>query len=236
MIGLAYALKGEIRSMLRSADAKPLETASGAAIYEIEPGILAYLGGVGKVNAAMSTQLFIDRYHPDWIVNAGCAGSFLDLPIGTIVLAKDFVQHDVDTTAMGDPIGLVSTVDRVEFPTDEPERLSGILAAQGVEHQVGRVATGEVFMTKGDRADWVAKTFAPALCEMEGGAIAQVCLRNGVKFTALKTVSDRLCQENNANEYFHYGEAMAKLNGVVVPFARALRDAAGRPPRGSGEV
>ena len=157
MIGLAYALKGEIRSMLRSADAKPLETASGAAIYEIEPGILAYLGGVGKVNAAMSTQLFIDRYHPDWIVNAGCAGSFLDLPIGTIVLAKDFVQHDVDTTAMGDPIGLVSTVDRVEFPTDEPERLSGILAAQGVEHQVGRVATGEVFMTKGDRADWVAR-------------------------------------------------------------------------------
>ena len=224
MIGLAYALKGEIRSMLRSADAKPLETASGAAIYEIEPGILAYLGGVGKVNAAMSTQLFIDRYHPDWIVNAGCAGSFLDLPIGTIVLAKDFVQHDVDTTAMGDPIGLVSTVDRVEFPTDEPERLSGILAAQGVEHQVGRVATGEVFMTKGDRADWVAKTFSPVLCEMEGGAIAQVCLRNGVKFTALKSVSDRLCQENNAEEYFNYGEAMEKLNTVVLPFARALRD------------
>ena len=123
---------------------------------------------------------------------------------------------------MGDPIGLVSTVDRVEFPTDELERLSGILAAQGVEHQVGRVATGEVFMTKGDRADWVAKTFAPALCEMEGGAIAQVCLRNGVKFTALKSVSDRLCQDNNAEEYFNYGEAMAKLNAVVLPFAREL--------------
>ena len=100
MIGLAYALKGEIRSMLRSADAKPLETVAGVSVYEIEPGILAYLGGVGKVNAAMSTQLFIDRYHPDWIVNAGVAGSFLDLPIGTIVLAKDFVQHDVDTTAL----------------------------------------------------------------------------------------------------------------------------------------
>ncbi len=222
MIGLAYALKGEIRSMLRSADAKPLETVAGAAVYEIEPGILAYLGGVGKVNAAMSAQLFIDRFHPDWIVNAGVAGSFLDLPIGTIVLAKDFVQHDVDTTAMGDPIGMVSTVDRVDFPTTEPERLSALLTALGTEHQVGRVATGEVFMTKGSRADWVAKTFSPTLCEMEGGAIAQVCLRNGVKFTALKSVSDRLCQENNAEEYFNYGEAMAKLNGVVLPFARAL--------------
>ena len=222
MIGLAYALKGEIKSMLRSADAKPLETAAGTAVYEIEPGILAYLGGVGKVNAAMSAQLFIDRFHPDWIINAGVAGSFLDLPIGTIVLAKDFVQHDVDTTAMGDPIGMVSTVDRVDFPTTEPERLSALLTALGTEHQVGRVATGEVFMTKGSRADWVAETFSPTLCEMEGGAIAQVCLRNGVKFTALKSVSDRLCQENNAEEYFNYGEAMAKLNSVVLPFARAL--------------
>ncbi len=222
MIGLAYALKGEIRSLLRSADAKPLETASGVAVYEIEPGILAYLGGVGKVNAAMSAQLFIDRYHPDWIINAGCAGSFLDLPIGTIVLAKDFVQHDVDTTAMGDPIGMVSTVDRVDFPTSEWERLSGILTAQGVAHQVGRVATGEVFMTRGERANWVARTFSPMLCEMEGGAIAQVCMRNAVRFTALKSVSDRLCQENNAEEYFNYGEAMAKLNAVVLPFAREL--------------
>ena len=222
MIGLAYALKGEIKSMLHSADAKPLETAAGVAVYEIEPGILAYLGGVGKVNAAMSAQLFIDRFHPDWIVNAGVAGSFLDLPIGTIVLAKDFVQHDVDTTAMGDPIGMVSTVDRVDFPTTEPERLSALLTALGTEHQVGRVATGEIFMTKGSRADWVAETFSPTLCEMEGGAIAQVCMRNGVKFTALKSVSDRLCQENNAEEYFNYGEAMAKLNSVVLPFARAL--------------
>lgn len=222
MIGLAYALKGEIRSLLRSADARPLETAAGAEVYEIEPGILAYLGGVGKVNAAMSAQLFIDRHHPDWIVNAGVAGSFLDLPIGTIVLAGDFVQHDVDTTPMGDPIGMVSTVNRVEFPTSEPERLSAMLTAQGVAHRVGRVATGEVFMTRGDRADWVAKTFSPVLCEMEGGAIAQVCLRNGVKFTALKSVSDRLCRENNAEEYFNYGEAMAKLNGVVLPFAREL--------------
>ena len=60
---------------------------------------------------------------------------------------------------------------------------------------------------------------------MEGGAIAQVCLRNGVKFSALKSVSDRLCHENNMEEYFNFGEAMAKLNTIVLPAARALRDA-----------
>ena len=222
MIGLAYALKGEIRSILKTTNARLLETVCGVDIYEIEPGLLAYTGGVGKVNAAMSAQLFIDRCHPDWIVNAGAAGCFRDLPIGTTVLADCFIQHDVDTTAMGDPIGMVSTVDRVEFPTSEPERLSALLSSLGIEHRVGKVATGEVFLTRGERADWVAKTFAPLLCEMEGGAIAQVCLRNEVKFTALKTVSDRLCQENNAAEYFNYGEAMAKLNAAVLPFARAL--------------
>lgn len=224
MIGLAYALKGEIRSILKSTDARLLETVSGMDVYEIEPGLLSYTGGVGKVNAAMSAQLFIDRYHPDWIVNAGAAGCFRDLPIGTTVLADCFIQHDVDTTAMGDPIGMVSTVDRVEFPTSEAERMSALLTSLGVEHQVGKVATGEVFLTRGQRADWIAETFSPLLCEMEGGAIAQVCLRSGIKFTALKTVSDRLCQDNNAEEYFNYGEAMAKLNAIVLPFARALRE------------
>lgn len=222
MIGLAYAMSGEIQSILDSTGANLLETVCGTPVYEIEPGLLAYAGGVGKVNAAMSAQLFIDRYHPDWIVNAGVAGSFLDLPIGTIVLADCFVQHDVDTSPMGDPIGLVSTVNRIDFPTSGIENTSAVLKELGIEFLTGKVATGEVFMTKGDRADWVAKTFAPTLCEMEGGAIAQVCLRNGVNFTALKSVSDRLCRADNASEFFNYGEAMKKLNDIVLPFARAL--------------
>ena len=223
MIGLAYALKGEIESILQTCNPRLLEEASGVAVYEIEPGLLAYLGGVGKVNAAMSAQLFIDRYRPDWIINAGVAGSFLDLPIGTVVLAKDFVQHDVDTSPMGDPVGLVSTVNRIDFPTDEVERMDALLTKLGIEHRVGRVATGEVFMTRGKRADWVAETFSPTLCEMEGGAIAQVCLRNGVKFTALKSVSDRLTMDLNVEEYFNYPEAMEKLNRIVLSFAKALQ-------------
>ena len=221
-IGLAYAMTGEIESILKSTGAPLLETVCGVPFYQIDENIIAYAGGVGKVNAAMSTQLFIDRYHPDWIINAGVAGSFLDVPIGTVVLAADFVQHDVDTSPMGDPIGLVSTVNKLAFPTDGAEELAAILKELGVEHLTGRVATGEVFMTKGARCDWVAETFHPTLCEMEGGAIAQVCLRNGVKFSALKSVSDRLCHDNNADEFFNFGEAMANLNTVVLPVAKKL--------------
>ena len=223
-IGLAYAMTGEIESILAATGAKLLETVSGVPIYEIEPDLYAYAGGVGKVNAAMSTQLFIDRYHPDYIINAGVAGSFLDIPIGTVILADSFVQHDVDTSPMGDPIGMVSTVNKINFPTDDLPLMRSILDKLQTSYLVGKVATGEVFMVKGERTNRVAKLFAPTLCEMEGGAIAQVCLRNGVKFTALKSVSDRLCHENNADEFFNFPQAMATLNTIVLPFAQALKN------------
>ena len=223
-IGLAYAMEEEIASLLADTGAKHLETARGVSVYEIEPGILAYAGGIGKVNAAMSAQYFIDRYQPDWIVNAGVAGSFHDLPIGTVVLAEDFVQHDIDTSAVDGVLGLIPTLELTSLPTDQPDRAGAILTGLGVAFERGRVATGDVFMTKGDRANAVATEFSPTLCEMEGCAIAQVCLRNQVKFTALKSVSDRLCQDNSVDEYFNFAQAMAKLNTIVLPFARALRD------------
>ena len=223
-IGLAYAMKGEIESILQNTCAKLVETVCGVEIYEIEENIYAYTGGVGKVNAAMSSQLFIDRYVPDYIVNAGVAGSFLDIPIGTVVLADSFVQHDVDTSPMGDPIGMVSTVNKIDFPTDDLPLMQSILDKLEISYLTGKVATGEVFMVKGERTDRVAQLFSPTLCEMEGGAIAQVCLRNGTKFTALKSVSDRLCHENNADEFFNFPEAMAKLNTIVLPFAQALKN------------
>ncbi len=223
-IGLSYAMSGEIESILQTTGAKLLETVCGVPFYEIDENIIAYAGGIGKVNAAMSAQLFIDRYHPDWIVNAGVAGSFRDLPIGTVVLAEQFLQHDSDTSAIGDPIGLVSTVNQLHFPTDELPLTQALLKEQCSDFVLGTVATGDVFMVKGERSNWVAKTFDPTLCEMEGCAVAQVCLRNGVKFTALKSVSDRLCMDNSSDEYFNFPEAMARLNTIVLPFAKALRD------------
>lgn len=142
-IALAYAMEGEIESLLAAAGTNVIDRGDGALlVYEIQPGIIAYAGGIGKVNAAMSAQFVIDRHRPDWIVNAGVAGSFLDLPIGTVVLAKGFVQHDVDTTAMGDPIGMVSTVNQIYFPTDGLKRADAILTDLGVAHEIGDVATG----------------------------------------------------------------------------------------------
>ena len=219
LTGLLYAMRGEIKSLL-TPEAQPERVAAGVAFYRIRENVVACCGGVGKVNAAMATQLFIDLYRPDRLINVGVAGCFEDVPIGTLVLAEKFMQHDVDTTAVGDPIGMVSTVEKVEFPTSDLERAKAAMDRTGRPYRVGSVATGEWFATKGDRARWIAETFRPLLVEMEGGAAAQVCLRNGVPFLALKSVSD--CVLEHHDVYFSFPEAMKALNRAVMALVDEL--------------
>ena len=223
-IALQFAMPAELHALPGAKDLAPIDTVSGVPFYEVAPGSLACCGGVSKVNAAMAAEILCLRFGVECILNAGVAGCATDLPIGQIVVASDFVQHDVDTTAVGEPIGLVSTVNRVEFPAWEPEHCAELLRAQGVNAVTGRVATGDWFAVKGDRSRWIADTFQPTLVEMEGGAIAQVCLRNGVRFVAVKSVSDHLFSDRQAEEYFDFGQALESLGAVVLPLAMTLQE------------
>ena len=223
-IALQFAMPSEFHALPGARDLEPLETVSGVPFYEAAPGILACAGGVSKVNAAMAAEILCLKYGADLILNAGVAGCFTDLPTGTMVVASEFVQHDVDTTAVGDPIGLVSTVNQVAFPTWQPERCAEILTSLGHPAVTGRVATGDWFAVKGERAAFIRDTFSPLLTEMEGGAIAQVCLRNNVRFVSVKSVSDHLFAENQAEEYFDFGQALEALGRAVLPLAMALKD------------
>ena len=222
-IALQFAMPSELHALPGARDLVPMETISGVPFFEVAPGIPACVGGVSKVNAAMAAEILCLRFGVDMILNAGVAGCATDLPTGSLVVASEFVQHDVDTTAVGDPIGLVSTVNQVAFPTWQPGRCVELLKALGTPAVTGRVATGDWFAVKGNRSRWIADTFRPTLVEMEGGAIAQVCLRNGVKFAALKSVSDHLFSDNQAEEYFDFGHALEELGKIVLPFALALQ-------------
>lgn len=219
LTGLLYAMKGEIESLLPEG-AEPELVEAGVPFYRIREDVVACCGGVGKVNAAMATQLFIDHYHPGRILNVGVAGCFENVPIGTLVLAESFVQHDVDTSGIGDPVGLVSTVNCMEFPTADLDAARRAMDAVGLPYRVGTVATGEWFAVECDRARWIAETFHPLLIEMEGGAAAQVCLRNGVPFMALKSVSD--CVLEHHDFFFNFPEAMKDLNRVAMAFLGRL--------------
>lgn len=219
-IGLIYAMRGEIESLLNTENAEPLQSAAGVEFYQIRPNVIACIGGVSKVNAAMATELLISLYHPDLVLNVGVAGCFEDVPIGTIVLAEAFLQHDVDTTAVGDPAGLVSTVNRTEFPTSDLEKAKAAMDKTGFAYRTGLVATGDWFATDTPRAHWISDTFHPLLCDMEGCADAQVCLRNGVPFMSVKSVSDCLFEHHDF--VFNFPTAMRDLNRVVMAFVDRL--------------
>ncbi len=215
-IGLLYAMTGEIESLLNEQNAQPLQTVAGVPFYQIRENVIACAGGVGKVNAAMATQLMIDHYHPDLILNAGVAGCFEHAEIGDLVLAEAFMQHDMDTSNIGDPVGLVSTVNVIQFPTADFDKAKAAMDKVGLPYRTGLVASGDWFAVDCDRARWIQDTFDPLLCEMEGCAAAQVCMRNGVKFMALKSVSDCLFEHHDF--YFNFPTAMKDLNRVVVQF------------------
>ena len=199
MIGFICALDVEVEGIKRMMTAPTSNTV--AKITYTSGDILGVPAvccecGMGKVNAAMSTQIMIDMYHPDVIINSGVAGSLSgDIRIGDLVVSTDCVQHDMDTTEMGGPLGEVWFSDerRVFFPAD-PATVDRLEAACAVIEDAavfrGRVASGDVFVAKREHRARIADAFGALACEMEGAAVGTVCFRNGVPFAILRCMSD----------------------------------------------
>ena len=100
-IGLQFAMPAELHALPGARDWTPFETVSGVPFFEVEPGIIACAGGISKVNAAMTAEILCLKYGVDLILNAGVAGCLTDLPVGTLVVPTEFVQHDVPTERRG---------------------------------------------------------------------------------------------------------------------------------------
>ena len=107
------------------------------------------------------------------------------------MIAERFVQHDVDTTAIGDPVGFVSTVNKVFFDTDKgiTFRLKAAIGNKARTH-LGTVATGDQFIADKKTGKKIHERFNASACDMEGCAIAQVCALAGVPFGAVRCISD----------------------------------------------
>lgn len=159
--------------------------------------------GIGKVFAGSCAQTMITSFGCTHIFNVGVAGS-LDpkVKIGDIVCATAAVQHDMDTSAIGDPIGLISGIDLVELPCDEAfaAEFEQFLAGQGKALCKGIIATGDKFIKLGADKKFIADTFGACACEMEGGAVAQICCANGVKCSVIRIITDN-ADESSGEQY-----------------------------------
>ena len=149
--------------------------------------------GIGKVFAAMCAQTMILQFAPQYIINTGVAGAIGDnLQVGDLVIAKQAVQHDMDTSPIGDPVGMLSGINVTFLPADTAlcARIAAAAEDLGITPHIGTVATGDQFVADDVKKQYIRQTFGASCCEMEGGAIAQVCYVNGVPFAVVRAMSD----------------------------------------------
>lgn len=194
--GIICAMQLEMEGLRAIMTDTVTETVSGIEFVRGKIGdnpVVTAVCGVGKVFAALCTQTMILRYAPARVINTGVAGSLSPaLTIGNIAVAADVVQHDMDTSPLGDPVGLLSGINVVHVPADRAlcETLSDCARACGLTVQSGTVATGDQFIASPEKKTYIRDTFGAIACEMEGGAVGHVCYVNHVPFAILRAISD----------------------------------------------
>ena len=151
--------------------------------------------GVGKINAAMCTQILIDCFGVTHIVNTGIAGSLCaELDIGDLVISRDAIHHDFDLHFWGRPIGQVPGMDVIAFPADACLMNAAFAAAEteNTGHtKIGRVASGDQFICSKEQKDKIIADTQAVCAEMEGASIAHTAYRNGVPFVIIRAISDK---------------------------------------------
>lgn len=158
--------------------------------------------GIGKVNAARTTQILIDNFKVDIVINVGSAGSANDeLEIGDIVIGEKIVQHDFDITAFGHPKGFISNVGQFlesdKKLVNEFEKIALNQKENEFNIKIGTVASGDIFCTDIRMKNKIREKFNADAIEMEGAAIAQVCKLDKVPFIIIRSISDKPNGNNN---------------------------------------
>lgn len=176
--------------------------------------------GIGKVNAALCTQILIDNFDIEAIINTGVAGGLNpNLRIGDIVISKKAVQHDFDTSVFGDAVGYISRMGMKDcyFYADEKLIKSAMLAAEEIEdikYVVGTVASGDQFIAAKEAKDKIKRNFDADCAEMEGAAIAHACYVNNVPFVIIRAISDNA--DESADMSFEEFTHLAARNSAVM--------------------
>lgn len=197
ILGIIGAMDEEIENILSllKVEKKEIKAKMEFSLGEYKGNYLVVVrSGIGKVNAAICTQILIDDFKVDKIINVGIAGGTKEnIMPGDVVIAESLVQHDIDTTFFGDEIGQVPRLDVFEICCDREL----VLKAKQVcdlknSHNsfIGTIVSGDQFVHESSKLKWMNQKFGALACEMEGASIAQVCYLNKIPFVVIRSISD----------------------------------------------
>jgi adenosylhomocysteine nucleosidase len=226
-----------LQSMLteaKSQEIEGLEFISGQ--LGAEPVVLAWTG-VGKVNAAMTTTLLLEHFHPTRVIFTGIAGGVdPNLEPGDIVIAKQTAYHDMGTLwPQGLEYGGVKSrmtgePNPVFFPADPVLLATAEKAAKGMTFGsvglrtgqrpprvvIGTVVTGDVFVASEAKSAELAQDLGACAVEMEGAAVAQLCYQRGIGCLIIRSISDKADRSAVMDKQLFYTMAAENSAGLVV--------------------
>ena len=220
MIGIIGAMEDEVAQLKKNME---IEETTEVASLSFCRGklsgreVVVVRSGIGKVNAAICTQILVDQFHVDVIINTGIAGSLdAEIDIGDIVISTDAVEHDMDASIFGDPIGQIPQMDTFSFPADE----SLVKLAKEVNEKanpdvhtcIGRVVSGDQFVSSGEKKEQLIRVFDAKCTEMEGAAIAHAAYLNKISCVIIRAISDKA--DNSAVVDYPAFEAAAIRHSV----------------------
>ena len=229
-IGIIAAEQEEFESILEE-----MKEEDRKEIYELtfvkgkikEKTCILVKGGVGKVNAARATQILIDSFKPDYIINVGVAGGLNPmLNIGDIVIGETLVQHDFDITAFGHTKGYIPGVgDKIysdKYLINKIEEAIGNQEERVYNYEKGVIASGDIFCTEIPMRDKIYAKFNAECVEMEGAAIAQVCSLCNVPFIVIRSISDTPNGKNEVTYQQFIELASKRCANILKEFLKEL--------------
>ena len=229
-IGIIGAMDDEVDHLKESMDIERKETVAGMefCIGTMDGhDVVVVRCGMGKVNAGICANTLINQFGVDRVINTGVAGSLDNiLDIGDIVISTEAVQHDFDVSPIGFERGEIPYTGLIAFPADAKLISSAEKAvsecAPDIKSVKGRICSGDQFITTPEQKDAITSNFGGLCCEMEGGAIAQVCYLNNVPFVVIRAISDDVSGGGPA-DYEEFMEEMAALcANMTMHMLRAL--------------
>ena len=228
VIGIIGAMSVEVDALKSKIENAQRETVSG---IEFVSGtlcgkqVVVAQCGIGKVFAAICAQTLILRFGAKKIINTGVAGTLsADIGILDFAISDSVVQHDMDTTAIGDAPGLISGINIVKIPASSTLASATANAARtlGYKNLVGTIASGDQFINNAQRKAFIRDTFGAIACEMEGAAIGHVCYVSGVDFVVIRCISDNASGEAELEYPEMVKRAAARSEALVEELLGAL--------------
>ena len=230
MIGIIGAMSVEVAELKSKVTDAKSETVFGTEYVSGKlcgKDVVIAQCGVGKVFAATCASTMILKYNVTAVINTGVAGTLVScLNILDFAVSSFVVQHDMDTTAVGDAPGLLSGINMVELPASR--RLSSLALntalEQGSPCARGVIASGDQFISSVERKDYIRTTFGAIACEMEGAAVGHVCYLAGVEFVIIRCISDSATGTAEMEYPEMVKRAAAKSEALVLAMLEAMED------------